>query len=120
MKKCMFILALVAIILCVPSGVGATGSQVADVSPATLAPSQRDINIAVLAVILGSILVGYERTSRERKAHTHKATHSSEGDENERAKHGKLPPLMKPPPPPERMAAQRAHSHTRHQGHVLQ
>jgi hypothetical protein len=32
-----------------------------------LAPSQRDINIAFLAVILGSIMVGYEKAMRRQR-----------------------------------------------------
>jgi hypothetical protein len=67
MKKTIFILAVIAMIAFTPMDVGAISTQLADVSPATLAPSQRDINIAVLVVILGSVLVGYEKVAHERQ-----------------------------------------------------
>lgn len=61
MKKLVFILVVVAVIACIPANADALGTRFADVSPTNLDPSQRDINIAVLVVMLGTVLVGYEK-----------------------------------------------------------
>jgi hypothetical protein len=39
--------------------------NIADNALRALAPSQRDINIAILAVVAGNLLIGYERISRQ-------------------------------------------------------
>lgn len=67
MKRFLFILAVATIVICIPANAMAAGAHIANVAPADLAPSQRDINIAVLVVVLGTVLVGYEKVTHERE-----------------------------------------------------
>lgn len=62
----MCLLLVAAAVICLPFNGVVSGQHVIDNPAASLAPSQRDINVATLAVILGGLLVGYERVYSER------------------------------------------------------
>lgn len=68
--------AATAIIICTPTAVSGQqntailerpGANAASSSFRSLAPSQRDINIAILAVIVGNLLIGYERAAARQR-----------------------------------------------------
>lgn len=73
---------VIVILLCVahPETVSAKGvhafqyvssTETAGTSLHSLAPQQRDINIAIMAVILGNLLIGYEQAAHQRSLKKH-------------------------------------------------
>jgi hypothetical protein len=55
-------------IICTPIAASGLRLEAAASPIRALAPSQRDINIAILAVIAGNLLIGYERVARQHSA----------------------------------------------------